>query len=729
MFALDNAVVYDIETFPNCFTLAMECLHTEQKAVWEVSPKRDDRQYLIEWLTWLARSTTPMIGFNNIHFDYPVIHSFFHNPRATYDDLYAKAMQIIDGNDRFGNTVWADNRFAPQIDLFKIHHFDNRAKSTSLKWLEINMRSENVVDMPVEVGTALSADQVDHYLKPYNKHDVSETKKFAHYSSNAIGFRMGLIDQFGIDVLNWSDSKIGSETVIKEIGKELCYDYSSGRRKIRQTVRTSIPINDIIFPYVQFQNPEFQRVENYLRQQTLTKDEFDESIKTKGVFTNLKAHVGGMDYDFGVGGIHGSLERKAFVATEDWLIKDIDVVSKYPSIGIVNRLSPAHLGDAFCSVYAELPKRRKHWQEIKGKKCVEANSIKLGGNSVYGNSNNKYSPFYDPQYTMTVTINGQLMLCMLAEQLAEVPTLQMIQINTDGMTYVVHRDYLDLTKQIENWWEQLTALELEEQFYTRMWIRDVNSYISESYDGTLKQKGAYWHPDPDDYHGSISSSQPPAWHKNLSNVASVRAAVAHMTTGADIETWLRFNTDPYDFMCAVKAKGKDRLFYGGGVREYYHEGQLIDRKRYCEIWYCYRQQFEEKGGYLTIDGANGPDPSWAGLEVREIGGQIEVQRTSRYYVSVQGGELIKKAPPPKGKVIGNYCKANGITDLEYQRVMQEVNWAWDERVCTKNKSVYKERKTNVCAGYNVSLCNDANDFDWSNLNYDWYVAEARKLII
>lgn len=187
----------------------------------------------------------------------------------------------------------------------------------------------------------------------------------------------------------------------------------------------------------------------------------------------------------------------------------------------------------------------------------------------------------------------------------------------------------------------------------------------------LKLKGAYWHPDPLDYHTSVGESQPPAWHKNLSNIASIRAAVAHMTTNVDIETWLRMHTDPFDFMCAVKAKGADRLWYNGS----------------------------------------------------------KVQRTSRYYVSTAGGELFKIAPPPEGKKLGAYKKASSVSDHEYQRVMQDVNWQWDVRVCTKNKSTYQERKTAVCAGYKVKLCNDVNDFNWSDINYDWYITEAIKLVI
>ena len=61
--------------------------------------------------------------------------------------------------------------------------------------------------------------------------------------------------------------------------------------------------------------------------------------------------------------------------------------------------------------------------------------LKLALNGVYGDSNNVFSVFYDPLFTMSITLNGQLLLCLLAENLMEnVPGLKIIQCNTDGIT-------------------------------------------------------------------------------------------------------------------------------------------------------------------------------------------------------------------------------------------------------------------------------------------------------
>ena len=117
--------------------------------------------------------------------------------------------------------------------------------------------------------------------------------------------------------------------------------------------------------------------------------------------------------------------------------------------------------------------------------------MKLALNGVYGDSNNKYSPFYDPLYTMSITINGQLLLCLLAETLMTVPDLQMVQINTDGLTVRYRRGSKPDVHAICKWWEDCTLLELESVEYSRMFIRDVNNYIAQGADGKVKRKGAY----------------------------------------------------------------------------------------------------------------------------------------------------------------------------------------------------------------------------------------------
>uniref|UniRef100_UPI002B1CEA6B hypothetical protein n=1 Tax=Pseudomonas oryzihabitans TaxID=47885 RepID=UPI002B1CEA6B len=90
--------------------------------------------------------------------------------------------------DRWVHSVKPTDRLVPQIDLYKIHHFDNKARATSLKVLEFNMRADNISDLPFPVGTTLTRENVE-VLKEYNAHDVVQTKAFLRHTQDMLRFR------------------------------------------------------------------------------------------------------------------------------------------------------------------------------------------------------------------------------------------------------------------------------------------------------------------------------------------------------------------------------------------------------------------------------------------------------------------------------------------------------------------------------------------------------------
>ena len=86
----------------------------------------------------------------------------------------------------------------------------------------------------------------------------------------------------------------------------------------------------------------------------------------------------------------------------------------------------------------------------------------------------------------------------LAEEIMRWTEAELIQVNTDGLTVRIPRDQLAELEKTRKHWETATGLQLEEAFYKRMFIRDVNNYIAQYEDGNVKRKGAYeyemeWH--------------------------------------------------------------------------------------------------------------------------------------------------------------------------------------------------------------------------------------------
>ena len=99
-------------------------------------------------------------------------------------------------------------------------------------------------------------------------------------------------------------------------------------------------------------------------------------------------------------------------------------------------------------------------------------------NSTFGLSNDEKSFFYDPELCMRITINGQLTLMMLYEQIMErIPGAVALLQNTDGVETMIPRESLSTYMEICKEWEENTGLELEHDEYDQLVLADVNNYI------------------------------------------------------------------------------------------------------------------------------------------------------------------------------------------------------------------------------------------------------------
>ena len=121
-------------------------------------------------------------------------------------------------------------------------------------------------------------------------------------------------------------------------------------------------------------------------------------------------------------------------------------------------------------------------------------ALKFALNGTFGRTNHKDSWLYDPKYFIAITLNGQLLLCMLSERMLKyVPGLRILQINTDGITVQVPNDPASKVKlhKVCQWWEKLTKQVLEYASYDKMFISHVNSYLAVYPDGGYKAIGAF----------------------------------------------------------------------------------------------------------------------------------------------------------------------------------------------------------------------------------------------
>ena len=661
---------FDVESLPNVFTCVFRHADSGMEWIFEVSDRVNQSVQFITFVKMLGQyPQCRMVGFMSIGYDYPLIHYLIANfPNGFYaSDAYKKSQEIINTpwHDRFRHNVRPSDWFVRQVDLYKIWHFDNKARQTSLKQIEIALRMACVVEFDEPFDQPLAAHRIP-CLIAYNRHDVNATWMFLRETRKQLEFRDKLTERLGEDMTNQSDSNIGSKIFIKELN-----DHTPGMcgrsGQWRQTPRSQIRLSECVLPDVQFRHWCFQTIHKYFLDQTITEttgafkkpcivrsEEMPPAPKKKD--QNVVASCYGLHFYFGTGGIHAAKDNRTWRATPGRVIQARDVKSYYPNLAIRNRIFPEHLSEVFCDIYERIYDERS----ATPKTDPTNEALKLALNGTYGNSNSKYSPFYDPKYTMTITINGQLLLCMLAESLAHVPTLELIQVNTDGVMYAVDADRMRECDAICRQWEDFTNLTLETEDFDLFAQRDVNNYLARDVKGKLKPKGVFEYQHGLEMPKYKTVGDGGLWWKNQSNKIIPIAAEKYMTTGKLVAETVNECDNPFYFMSTLKVQKTDRVMLGGELIEY-----------------------ED-----TLSPAN--DKGKHPKRKRHLGGTSQ-QRVGRFYMTQRGEQLWKIMAPLK-------------------------------------KLPHHERPQMIEKGQSVMMCNDLYDFDWNNLDRSYYIQKAQELV-
>jgi len=466
----------DYETLANCFTGVFEHYKTQETEIFVVHDLRNDLPEFIKFLENNIKNKEWHISYNGLAFDAQVTHYILDNHTKWNAELkgceianiiYRYAQRCI---QKSNNKEFSD--YAPwkmkigQIDIFKMHHWDNPAKRSSLKWIQYSMDWENILDMPIHHETEITTkEEIDIILK-YCINDVKSTKEIYNRSKSQIGLRKELTKTYGINLFSASEPRISKEI----FGYFLTQKLNIQKRDLKnlRTYRDVIKISDIILPYVKFTSPEFNLLLERFKSLEVDANNLKGSFKYSINYKDVKT-------DFGLGGVHGAASKGIYESTDDMIIMSSDVTSFYPNLAIKNQWSPGHFPkEAFCDQY--------EWFFEERKKIPKSNPMnyvyKIILNSTFGLSNDVNSFFYDPELCMRITINGQLTLMMLYEQIMErIPGAVALLQNTDGVETIIPRKYMDLYMEICKEWENTTCLNLEHDEYQKLVLSDVNNYI------------------------------------------------------------------------------------------------------------------------------------------------------------------------------------------------------------------------------------------------------------
>ena len=477
--------VYDIEIFPNCFSLTIKNTETKEFQFFELSNRKNN---LVDLVPLFLDKRYIFCGYNNIHYDNPIV-NFIIEYKETLKkstrldieyNLFQLSQTIIKGDlEKWKRWKYANN--FETLDLLTML-FSQKLR-VGLKEMQVTMKYSNVQEYDGDFEAPIPEEDIPKMIQ-YNINDVNSTEELLYRCENDIKLRLNIEEEYGIKALNKDGVNLGME-ILKTKYLEKTHKTWNDIKDLRSPC-DKIALNEIILPFIKFDNPILKDLLNEMKQQVVSPDR-------KGY--NKHFLMDNLEYSVGVGGIHSVNKPSIFIAKEDEVISDVDVASLYPSLIIEYGFYPPHLGKEFLEVYKGIKDERieaKH----NGNKLKNL-TLKLSINGLSGNLQSEFSWCSSPKTVMRIRINGQLLLLMLAEKLISIGC-QIIQANTDGLFVLRKKKDEQKFKDVCNWWENLTRLELEEDRFERFYQFAINDYLGviEGYKDSknpklLKKKGLF----------------------------------------------------------------------------------------------------------------------------------------------------------------------------------------------------------------------------------------------
>lgn len=565
--------IYDIECLVLMFCVVFYDWETETFQYFEISKHQNDLYSLVKYLE--DRDFEYMIGFNNINYDMQIIQYILNNYENWYElggeeiarKLSKFSGRVIDATNYGNFPPFRESEFSiKQIDLFRIHHFDNENRRTGLKWLQYMMNWWNVEEMPYHfLDETLNREQLLE-IQEYCKNDVLSTYKFFLYTlgevqhefyqgKNKIADRLGLIEEGLLpeEAINYSDSKIGDElnkkSYCKRTNKKIndLYLLKKNRGATKPfTYSQAIP------SYVKFQTPEFKAFFEKIKKIRVSLKQSDKQ--------EFPITFRGTTYVIARGGIHSNESHRIIIPNENEILRDADVGSQYPNSIKKRKLFPYHLGIEWNQVGAENIEKKDFYKQAH-KKETDKNLVrkykglegmyKLALNSGYfGKTIDPNNWQYGPEVGFYCTIGNQFEILMLIEML-ELKGIHCVSANTDGIVCLFNKSLEEIYYQTCNEWEKIVGNhemgKLEYTDFAGLYQESINHYVAVKTDGKVKIKGRF------ETEGEI--------HKNNSDKISRierKALVNYFSKGIPVEQTILDSKTPWDFLIGKKASSDYR---------------------------------------------------------------------------------------------------------------------------------------------------------------------------
>ena len=512
----------------------------EKKQFYITDTNDDQLLQLAGFLNSMNRGKrTQLYGYNNLNYDKLMVACFlmyigiYGSTKEIITTLYETSKKIIQLQDNRDaarkdyllNSLREYNLPFQDVDLFQIFalnkagmmigdngekiYYGKSLKQTSIniKWYElleyelppINEEEANIylkeprykgftIEQLNKIINKWDRYILDEYIPSmlhYNLNDVFIVCEITRLYVDEIKLRYTISNAYEVNVLNSSRSDMADKLFVKFYSEFSNLKPFQWRGK--KTERTKMAFKKVIFDNIKFKTPQLQSFLEEIRPIVLTrvsKSEFERKVT-----------IGETVYTVATGGLHSEDKPRVLRSTDNYYYVHWDISSFYPSLMVAYRIAPEHLDEGvfvkLVDYFRTTRIKAKHSEEdlVDGiPKEVVAEALKIVINSIYGKFGYEYGDIYDRMCTLKTTINGQLFILMLCEEL-ELNAIPVVSANTDGIVVKLRIDKEDIFKDIAKRWCEYTGLDADSEDFKCYICRDINNYIAQETSGKIDYKG------------------------------------------------------------------------------------------------------------------------------------------------------------------------------------------------------------------------------------------------
>lgn len=544
--------IYKFEAYNDVFSAVFFDLDSRVYLSFEISNRRNMSKKLKRFLL----SGIQLVGFNNLNFEYPIIHEMLTSRHEEFSSEWIR----VKVKDAIAKRITYKSHIVPQLDLYQMNGY--YTLKNPLKSLQLAMNWEWVSDLPFKEDWLVVAGKMGQVID-YCRDTVDFIYLLYQNSLETIGFRGEMEETTPLKVMNWSDMMIGERLNVMNFQRLSGKQYKDF--KSLRTTADRFDMSSIISPSIVFKT---EQLKQFLDELKLL--EFDNNQTVSIPIVMGKLHL-----RFSKGGLR-SEETSGIVNNERGFLEERDVFSMHGSTIVNEGLFPRHLGPKWTEMVSEMLELR-----FKSEGMEKAFYKKQLNACTYGKLGDSDSWQFDEITKYRTTINGELKMLMLIEEL-QAAKAEVISVNTDGL--VIHYGLWEkkAVDEVFERWTSTHGYRMSIDSYKKIWQLNINNYMVELKDGGFLKKGIFSTDRGIDKDGS----------KKIVGIALFNYFVKGVNT---IDT-ISNHKNIYDFCIGRKSEGrKFHILEGSESKELKHSViRYFISKKGCKL-------FEEINDVLQIE--------------------------------------------------------------------------------------------------------------------------------